>query len=84
MEANDWLRDIERKLTIVQFSDHEKVLYAPHYLTGTTTSWWENILRVHPHENSITWAEFKESFRGAHIPNSVMKIKKKEFEDLKQ
>ena len=84
MEAGDWLRDMEGKMTIAQCSYHEKVLYAPHYLTGDATSCWQNILRVHPDENSITWAEFKESFHGAHIPISVMKIKKKEFEDLKQ
>ena len=29
LEADDWLRDIERKLIIAQCSDHEKVPYAP-------------------------------------------------------
>ena len=32
----------------------------------------------------MTWEQFKENFRGAHIPNSIMKLKKREFEDLKQ
>ncbi len=27
---------------------------------------------------------FKEGFRGAHIPKSIMKIKNKEFDELKQ
>ena len=84
LEVDDWLRDIERKLIITQCSDREKVLYAPHYLTGAATSWWENFLHMHPDENSITWEDFKEGFHGAHIPNSVMKIKKREFDDLKQ
>ena len=39
---------------------------------------------MHPNENEITWENFKEGFRGAHIPKSVMKIKKKEFDELKQ
>ena len=84
LEADDWLRDMERKLIIAQCSDREKVLYAPHYLTGAAASWWENFLHMHPNENEITWENFKESFHGAHIPKSVMKIKKKEFDELKQ
>ena len=84
LEADDWLRDLERKLIIAQCSDHEKVLYAPHYLIGAAASWWENFLHMHPNENEITWENFKEGFRGAHIPKSVMKIKKKEFDGLKQ
>src|SRR4051812_48864604 len=39
---------------------------------------------MHPNENDITWEDFKEGFRGAHIPKSIMKIKKREFDDLKQ
>ena len=62
----------------------EEVLYAPHYLTGAAASWWENFLHMHPNENDITWDDFKEGFRGAHIPKSIMKIKKREFDDLKQ
>ena len=84
LEAEDWLRDMERKLIIAKCSDLEKVLYAPHYLTGAAASWWENFLHMHPNENDITWDDFKEGFRGAHIPKSIMKIKKREFDDLKQ
>ena len=54
LEADDWLRDMERKLIIAQCSDREKVLYAPHYLTGAAASWWENFLHMHPNENEIT------------------------------
>ena len=75
---------MERKLIIAQCSNREKVLYAPHYLTGAAASWWENFLHMHPSENDITWEELKEGFRGAHIPRSIMQIKKREFDDLKQ
>ena len=60
------------------------MLYASHYLSGTAASWWENICHTHPHGADLTWEQFKEIFRGAHIPNSIMKLKKREFEDLKQ
>jgi hypothetical protein len=32
----------------------------------------------------MNWQEFKNSFRSHHVPLGVMKLKKKEFEDLKQ
>ena len=48
LEADDWLRDMERKLVIAQCSERDKVLYAPRYLTGAASSWWENFLHMHP------------------------------------
>ena len=60
------------------------MLYALHYFSGTATSWWKNICHTHPNGADMTWEQFKENFRGAHIPNSIMKLKKREFEDLKQ
>jgi hypothetical protein len=35
MEAEDWLKLIEKKLKISQCNDHEKVLFATHQLFGT-------------------------------------------------
>jgi hypothetical protein len=32
----------------------------------------------------ITWDNFKEGFRTAHIPSGIMAIKKREFRALKQ
>jgi hypothetical protein len=84
LEADDWLRDIERKLVIAQCTDREKVLYTPYYFFGTAASWWENLCHTHPNGANMTWEQFKENFQGAHIPNSIMKLKKREFEDLKQ
>jgi PHD/YefM family antitoxin component YafN of YafNO toxin-antitoxin module len=39
---------------------------------------------VHEEPKSINWQEFKKSFCSHHVPLGVMKLKKKEFEDLKQ
>jgi hypothetical protein len=84
LDADDWLRDMETKLVIAQCTDQEKVLYAPYYFSGTAASWWEKLCHMHPNGANMTWEQFKENFRGAHIPNSIMKLKKREFEDLKQ
>jgi hypothetical protein len=41
MEAEDWLKSIEKKLEIAQCNDHEKVLFVAHQLFGTAADWWE-------------------------------------------
>jgi hypothetical protein len=38
MEAEDWLKGVEKKLMIAQCTDHEKVLFAAHQLYGTITN----------------------------------------------
>jgi hypothetical protein len=41
MEAEDWLKGVEKKLVIAQCTDHEKVLFCRAPLFGTTANWWE-------------------------------------------
>ncbi|XP_051215356.1 uncharacterized protein [Lolium perenne] len=50
MDAEDWLKDTERKLKTVGCTDQEKVRYATHLLCGPATSWWDNVVAVHPAE----------------------------------
>jgi hypothetical protein len=38
MEAEDWLKGIEKKLVIAQFTDHEKVLFTVHQLFITSAN----------------------------------------------
>jgi hypothetical protein len=39
---------------------------------------------THADVDSITWSEFKARFRNHYVPRGTMKLKKKEFTDLKQ
>jgi hypothetical protein len=41
-------------------------------------------VEAHEEPETINWQEFKNRFRSHHVPMGVMKLKKKEFEDLKQ
>jgi hypothetical protein len=84
MEAKDWLKGVEKKLVVAQCMDHKKVLFAAHQLFGTTANWWEAYCNTHPDVNSITWNEFKAHFHNHYEPSSTMKLKKKEFANLKQ
>ena len=84
MDAEDWLRDTERKLNTVDCNDEEKLRYTTYLLTGPAASWWEGVLAMKPPEAVITWDEFKERFRNTHVPDSIMEIKRREFENLRQ
>jgi hypothetical protein len=83
MEAEDWLKGVEKKLVIAQCMDREKVLFTAHQLFGTTANWWETYYNTHADVNSIMWNEFKAHFRNHYVPRGTMKLKKKEFADLK-
>jgi hypothetical protein len=84
MEVEDWLKGVEKKLVIAQCTNREKVLFAAHHLFGTTTNWWETYCNTHADVDFITWNEFKARFCTHYVPCGTLKLKKKEFIDLKQ
>jgi hypothetical protein len=55
-----------------------------HQLEGPAADWWDAYVKAHEEPESINWQEFKNSFHSHHVPLGVMKLKKKEFEELKQ
>jgi hypothetical protein len=83
MEAEDWLKGVEKKLVIAQCTDHEKVLFVVHQLFGMAANWWETYCNTHVDVDSIMWNEFKARFHNHYVPRSTMKLKKKKFTDLK-
>jgi hypothetical protein len=84
MEAEDCLKGVEKKLVIAQCTDCEKALFATHQLYGTATNCWETYYNTHANIDTITWNEFKACFCTHYAPHGTMKLKKKEFADLKQ
>jgi hypothetical protein len=84
MDAEDWLKGVEKKLVIAQCTDREKVLFAVHQLYGTAANWWETYCNTHVNVDTITWNEFKARFHTHYVIHGTMKLKRKEFPDLKQ
>jgi hypothetical protein len=84
MDAEDWLMDTERKLKAVGANDEKKVRYAVHLLSGLAEAWWDNKVTLQHSEKVFSWEEFKEKFHTFHVPESVVELKRREFEDLKQ
>jgi hypothetical protein len=82
MDADDWLKSVE-KLQVVQYNNHEKVLLASHQLSTSVADWWDAYVKAHEELESINRLEFRATFRAHHVPQGVIKLKKKEFQDLK-
>jgi hypothetical protein len=84
MEAEDWLKRVEKKLVIAQCMDCEKVPFAVHQLYGIAANWWEMYCDTHASVDTITWNKFKACFRTHYVPRGTLKLKEKEFADLRQ
>nr|AAL31683.1 putative polyprotein [Oryza sativa Japonica Group]ABF97729.1 retrotransposon protein, putative, Ty3-gypsy subclass [Oryza sativa Japonica Group] len=85
MDAEDWLRAIEKKLTLVRTNEQEKITFATHQLEGPANEWWEAYqASIEDPTHIITWMEFTTAFRDAFIPTAVIRMKKNEFRRLRQ
>jgi hypothetical protein len=55
MDADDWLKTIEKKLQVVQCTNQERVLFAAHQLVGLTADWWDMHVEAHEEPETINW-----------------------------
>jgi hypothetical protein len=60
------------------------VLFTSHQLERPASDWWDVYVDEHEEPNSINWQEFRIAFRLHHVHQGIIKMKKKEFQDLKQ
>jgi hypothetical protein len=83
MDVDDWVKSIEKKLQVVQCNKHEKVLLASHRHSGPAADGWDAYMEAHEEPESTNWPEFRAAFCAHHVPQGVIKLKKKELQDLK-
>jgi hypothetical protein len=83
MDADNWMREIEKKLELTELTEEECVIVAAHQLIGTASGWWDSYCDSHPDPLNIGWDEFVEAFRDHHIPEAVMDRKADKFRHLK-
>jgi hypothetical protein len=53
-------------------------------LVEPAADWWDAYVEAHEDPETINWQEFRNNFRTHHVSYGMMKLKKKEFEDLKE
>jgi hypothetical protein len=60
------------------------VLLVSHQLSDPAADWWDTYVEAHEEPESVNWPEFRATFCAHHVPQGVIKLKEKEFQDLKQ
>ncbi|MGL6081044.1 MAG: hypothetical protein ACRC4N_00780 [Gammaproteobacteria bacterium] len=60
LEAEDWLRDTEKKLRLARCSNKDMVDFATHQLKGAAAAWWENYLAARGKESPESEEEEEE------------------------
>jgi predicted alpha/beta hydrolase family esterase len=53
MDADDWLKTIEKNLQVVQCNNREKVLFVAHQLVGPATNWWDKYVEAYEEPETI-------------------------------
>ena len=62
LDADYWLRTMERKLQVGHVAQADWVTFTAYHLEGAAGSWWENFLAMQAAEHVVTWQEFTEAF----------------------
>jgi hypothetical protein len=68
MDADNWLKSVEKKLQVVQCNNCENVLLASHQQSGPVVNWWDAYVEAHQEPKGINWPEFRASFYAHHVP----------------
>ena len=54
MDADDWLREMNRTLTVAHVADEDRIPYVTYLLRGQSMSWWENFQEMRASGVAIT------------------------------
>jgi hypothetical protein len=75
LEADEWIRVIEKKFGLLRCTEIQKPLFAAQQLRGPASTWWGNFVAVQLAGHQITWDEFKLAFWEHYIPEGVLHMK---------
>jgi hypothetical protein len=71
-EVDNWLRIIESKFGLLHCTEIQKTLFMTQQLHGPASAWWANFTATIQDGYQVSWAEFRTTFRGHHIPAGLM------------
>jgi hypothetical protein len=83
LEAEDWIIAMEKAFDAMDCTDNERVSFATYMLQSSAFEWWDAHRKSYEQGIQITWKLFKEAFYQKYFPESVKRIKEKEFLELK-
>ena len=62
LEADDWLRTMEKKFDLIPCMEFQKPVFANQQLRAAVGAWYANLMAMQPAGIPITWAEFHTAF----------------------
>lgn len=83
MVAEEWLRQIKRRMANQGVPEDLMVSIACTYLEGQAYHWWESVFCT-PNAEISTWVEFEKIFLDKYFPCTLRHQKSKEFSTLLQ
>ncbi|XP_044405708.1 uncharacterized protein [Triticum aestivum] len=84
LEGEDWITAMEKAFEAMGCTNEEKVIYAVYMLKSSAFEWWDAHKKSYPEGTPLTWILFKEAFYKKYFPESIKRIKEREFLELKQ
>jgi hypothetical protein len=84
LEADNWLRTIKSKFSLLHCTEYQKTLSAAQQLRGPAGAWWASYTAALLADHHVPWGEFRVAFCGHHLSAGIMRHKLAEFLDLHQ
>lgn len=85
LQAESWIREMEKLFESLQYPDEVKVRMAVPLLKDSAEFWWRARMAARGRDqNQMTWEEFKEIFYEQYFPESMKIMKENEFLTLQQ
>ncbi|KAK8716275.1 hypothetical protein V6N13_043591 [Hibiscus sabdariffa] len=82
-DAEDWLRDTERRMDQLGFDPAKKYQRAVSMLDGNAHVWWEFVV-TSVSADRLTWEFFRDRFKSRFIGERFLRRMKQEFQNLRQ
>ena len=83
MEAQAWLKEMEKAFDLIGVEDNQKCKFSSYYLKSEVNYWWESVKALEEIE-AVTWERFNELFLEKHFPRYMQNQTELKFFELKQ
>lgn len=83
IEAQQWLRDLERIFSCLEITNVQQRQLATWQMKGAALNWWLSVT-AHTNEADITWEQFREATLVKWLPEVGKSQLYRDFMDLKQ
>jgi hypothetical protein len=83
LEADNWLKELDRLFKVMNVRDEQRVTLAVFMLKGDALEWWESTERTHE-GGVVSWQQFVDLFRKRYFPDSLRLQKEAEFIRIEQ